>query len=365
MIARMASCSLGSRRMIVLGGSHHHPGGLEAFCQRATAAIEEHATGWEVEWWPTDTAYLRPSGLGAVSRDWMRVASTKSVDLVWLQWSTLTDLAFLCLAKARGLPVIVTPHLGANSRLQRSMLLRGLCVRLLAGSDQLALLFDEQPREIALPASVPRATIGTFLPQVALAASPAERTGDRLSLIHAGRLSAGKGTFRVIALCTALRARGVPFHAEIVGRSDAATRAALAQSIVDAALEDSIALVDWMEEPALIAALEQADVLVHLSELDSFPLIVLEALAAGAVPVVADMAGASSMVRHYGGFVSSSSSVDGAADWLASQNVSELRHRASVAAARVRHDQGWRSIVARFEAIADTTLRSTKSENAS
>jgi hypothetical protein len=38
-------------------------------------------------------------------------------------------------------------------------------------------------------------------------------------------------------------------------------------------------------------ALREADVLVHLSTIDSFPLIVLEALAAGTLPLVFPMAG--------------------------------------------------------------------------
>lgn len=343
--------------MIVLGGSLSHQGGLEAFCHRAEAAIDRHAGGWRATWWSTDTAYLAPRRLPAALRAWRRLARADglAVDLVWLQWSTASDLLFLWWAKAHGLPVMVTPHLGANSRLQRVPALRALCLRLLARADRLALLFAEQGREIALPPAVPRTLVGTFLPELTLTAFPASRRDGPLRLIHAGRLSHGKGTFRMIELCATLRDRGVAFDARIVGRADAATRGQLVRAIAHADLGGSLALVDWLDEAALIAALGEADVLIHLSRLDSFPLIVLEALAAGTVPIVADMAGARAMVAAYAGFVVTGDTIEAAADWLAAQDAAELRRRATEIAERVRREQAWESAVARLMSAAEAT----------
>ena len=348
-----------SRHVLVLGGSLHHRGGLEAFCQRAVTAIDRHDRGWTATWSPTETAYASPRRIVAIAGAWRRAERAVqhgAVDLVWLQWSTLLDLLLLHRLRTLGVPVMVTPHLGANSRLQRVPALRALCASLLRHADRLALLFPEQNAEIALPATVPRTPIRTFLPEIALA-SPARPNPDTtLHLIHAGRLSHGKGTFRMVELCAALRARGMPVEGRIVGRADPATMAALVCAIADAGLGDTLTLIDWLDETALIAALADADILVHLSELDSYPLIVLEALAAGTVPVVADMIGARAMVSRYGGFVSDGSSVAAAADWLAAQDCVRLRHDAAASAMSVRQDHSWTACVDRLVEAANLTI---------
>jgi glycosyltransferase involved in cell wall biosynthesis len=343
------------QQIVILGGSLHLYGGLEAFCDRAATAITRHSPTWQAAWWPTETAYFSFSRLTALQHSWWQLDNLDTTDLVWLQWSTLLDLLFLWRAKAQGVPVLVTPHLGARSRLQRSALLRRLSARLLARADRLGLLFDGQVSEIELPAAVPCATIGTFLPEEALTLPVAARRDEPLRLFHAGRLSADKGTFRMIELCALLQQRGIPFSGQIVGRADPDVTAAIVAAIEAAGLAHALTLTGWMDGAALRDALGRADVLVHLSELDAFPLIVLEALAAGALPIVADMAGAAYMVRRYDGFLASGSSVAAAADWLAGQGREDLRQRGASAAAAVRHDHAWPMIVARLEQAAGAT----------
>jgi glycosyltransferase involved in cell wall biosynthesis len=62
-------------------------------------------------------------------------------------------------------------------------------------------------------------------------------------------------------------------------------------------------LIGWLDEGAMQEALREADVLVHLSTIDSFPLIVLEALAAGTLPLVFPMAGVEAMLARLDGMV--------------------------------------------------------------
>lgn len=353
----MRSKQLSRRKcLVVLGGSLHHRGGLESYCERAAQAVTSYSRYWSATWWPTDTAYFSPRRWRDVRRAWRRLDRLDGVDLVWLQWSTMLDLVFLLRVSARGVPVLVTPHLGARARLQRWPILRRLCSALLARADSLALLFDEQGGEIALPRRVPRATVGTFLPQEALAPPIGVPDGDRLKLVHAGRLSAAKGTFRMVALCARLRDLGVAFEARIIGRADPETTAELDAAITRAGLNDMVTLSGWMDGPDLLEALRAADILVHLSELDSFPLIVLEALAAGTVPVVSDMAGASAMVRRYDGFVAPAGKVAEAADWIASQAPAEIRTRAAEAGAHVRRDHDWQHMAERLDRIAAAVL---------
>jgi glycosyltransferase involved in cell wall biosynthesis len=342
--------------MVVLGGSLHHPGGVEAFCDRAAAAVSSRSGKWQAEWWPTDTAYFSRQRLPAVREAWRRVKGLGPDDLVWLQWSTLLDLLFLFRLRLRGVPVMVTPHLGSRSRLQRSPVLRRLSARLLARANRIGLLFDGQETEIALPAAVRRSTIGTFLPEEALTQPAAAKADKPLHLIHAGRLSAEKGAFRMVELCAALRDRQLPFSAQIIGSAEPSVVAALAVAIEEAGLAPSLTLSGWMDGPALRQALAQADVLVHLSELDSFPLIVLEALAAGAIPIVAEMAGASAMVRRYDGFVTPASRIAAAADWLVGEGGETLRRRGARASVAVREDYAWRTIVHQLERAAEAVL---------
>jgi len=347
--------------MVILGGSLHHPGGLEAFCERAAVAVSRHAPGWTAEWWPTNSAYFSWRRLGGVRTAWRRVSRAQGIDIVWLQWSTLLDLLFLLLVRSRGVPVMVTPHLGAASRLQRSPILRRLSLVLLGRADRLALLFDEQDREIALPATLPRRSVGSFLPEGTFAAAAPAAQGGPLRLIHAGRFSREKGTFRTIALCAALRERGIPFSVRIVGRGDPEMMTALTQAIRAAGLDPALILSDWMDEAALRQALIEADLLVHLSQLDSFPLIVLEAIAAGTLPIVAPMAGAVAMVRRYDGLVAQDSDIVAAADWIGAQDRAPLRQRGAEAAARVRADYRWDTIVAAVQSAAEATLSSARS----
>lgn len=343
--------------MLVLGGTLQHRGGLESFCERTVDAIGRHASGWRATWWTTDNAYLSWANLGAAMRAWKRLGTLDrhSVDLVWLQWSTLADLILLQRVVALGLPVMVTPHLGANARLQRIGFLRAICSRLVARADRLALLFDEQASEIALP-QIPRSTLGTFLPHETLTTPFPKRADGPLRLLHAGRLSREKGTFRVVAICAMLQARGIPFSARIVGKAEPDVIAAIQTAIADADLGRSVELAGWMDGAALRDALGQADVLVHLSELDSFPLIVLEALVAGALPIVSDMAGAASMVRRYDGLITLDSSVGAAVDWLKNTDPDTIRRRAADAALLVRADHGWPEIVAKLEHVANASL---------
>jgi glycosyltransferase involved in cell wall biosynthesis len=339
--------------MLVLGGSSQHRGGIESFCERTVTAIDRHGSNWQATWWPTETAYLSWNTLAGLRRAWKRLNAMDKhdIDLVWLQWSTLADLIFLRRIVALGLPVMMTPHLGANARLQRVPLLRALCKRLATKTDRLALLFEEQANEIALP-DLPRSTLGTFLPEETLTSPIPVRHSDPLRLLHAGRLSREKGTFRMVEICALLHARGVPFEARIVGSAAPSFIAALDARIADAGLSQSIELIGWMDATTLRETLGHADVLVHLSELDSFPLIVLEALAAGALPIVADMAGAASMVNRYDGLVTPDSSVEAAAQWLMTMAPEAIRQRGAHAALRVRGDHTWPDIVAKLERIA-------------
>ena len=260
-------------RVLMLGGSHANPGGVEAFCQRSREALHRRGE-WEAVHISTESAHLRPStsggflrGLRALTKYWRQ-----RPDCVWLSYVNLPDLAYLVVAKALGMRILVTPHLGSNWRSQKNPLLRALSGGLLRLADRLALISRTQELEIALPAAVPRADIRNFLPEsLLLSAIAGERDSPELRLIHSGRLSEGKGTFMLIEVCALLRDRGVPFSTTITGGADAETLARLHELIADRGVEDQVVVLGRIPELQLLDEMRRSDVLVHLSTIDCVP----------------------------------------------------------------------------------------------
>lgn len=343
-------------RLCIIGGTPREPGGVEIFCDRALAAINAHWAGGEAIWVPADSAYMRPARLPRLVRGLRALcrAHRQPIDVVWLNVSNLPDFLYLFLAKWLGIRVLVTLHLGANSRLQRSRVLRRICRRLASHADRIALLFEGQALEIDLPASVPRTTIRTFLPAASFLPPAACRNDPVLHLIHAGRLSESKGSLLVVDLCAALARAGIDFSARIIGRGDDALMAELCARIEANGLGEHIELSDWLAVPDLIAALRDADVLVHLSRFDSFPLTVLEAMAAGTVPLAVDMAGVRVMTAPYGGhLVDPDTALADAAVWLSGQSADDLRREGAAIGERVRRDYGWPACVETLVAVVE------------
>lgn len=306
-------------------------------------------------WLESGTAYLSPRHLPGVARviAAMRRKRREGFAVAWVQASNLTELALGDIAQRLGYQVIVTPHFGAASRMETHRLARAAAARLLARADRVALLFARQAEEICVPRATKHAVVGTFLPAASLADPAIDAAPpDHVRLLHAGRFSEGKGTFRMVALCAALRARGVPFAARIIGRGDATTSARLHAAVAAADLGEVIAIEDWRDEAGLIEALREADVLVHLSTLDSFPLIVLEAMACDTYPVVFDMAGAGDMVARFGGLsLPRDAEVEAVAAQFGALPVDVLRARARVIGDGVRAAYDWPVIVGGLERI--------------
>lgn len=332
-------------RLLILGGSPNHLGGVDAFCARSTMALERRG-GWRIKLIPTSAAFLSLRrlpvvllGLASLLRhSWSRP------DCVWLQYGNLPDLAYLALAKLLRLRVLVTPHLGSNWRSQSNPMLRALSGWLLGFADRLALISETQELEINLPAKVPRSYIRNFLPAAILAPEPPAHgaTPPAMQLIHSGRLSEGKGTFLFVEVCQQLRTAGVPFQARITGGADEATFARLNAMVAEHGLGDQLAVLGRVADADLLAHLHGSDVLIHLSRIDSYPLIVLEAMPCSAIPVCMELAGARDMVNTYDGHVVSAvDAVRETAEFLSWQNLDDIRRRGRTVAARVRADYSW------------------------
>lgn len=331
--------------ILVLGGSLDHPGGVEAFCERSKEALERQGD-FEIVRIPTSTAYLSfrrlPNFLRGIGR--MIAYRRNKPDCLWLQYVNLPDLAYLVVAKMFGYRVMVTPHLGSNWKSQSVPFLRFLSGLALRFANRLALISPTQEQEINLPASVPRSLIRNFLPAEILTSElpRREQESSALQLIHSGRLSEGKGSFMVVEVAAKLRDKGIAFTFNITGGADEATYSRIRQLIAANKLENHVKVLGRIPEADLLSLLKQSDVLVHLSRIDSYPLIVLEAMACSMTAVCMDLAGARDMVTTYGGqIVSQGNPVEESANWLASQRLERIRDLGVAAAARVRSDYDW------------------------
>jgi glycosyltransferase involved in cell wall biosynthesis len=82
--------------------------------------------------------------------------------------------------------------------------------------------------------------------------------------------------------------------------------------------------------------------LIHLSRIDSYPLILLEAMACTTLPVAMELAGARDMIETYDGkVVSQAEPVAETADFLIASDLADLRRRGRAEAGRVRTDYAW------------------------
>lgn len=351
-----------SRRLLIIGGSHDHLGGVEAFCDRSTAAMHERG-GWYCDRITAETAYLTWSHVPTFVLSILHVAWRgiyRRPDVAWIQYVNFPDLFYVLIAKMVGLRVMVTPHLGSNWRSQSSRRLRGISERLLRLANRLALISWTQEKEIRLPGGPPRSLIRNFLPSTVLTTELVEADGlpPAMQLIHSSRLSEGKGTFLFVDVCRQLRDAGVPFQARITGTGDAETMSRLRTMIDEGNLQNEVLVLGRVPEDELLDHLRRSDVLIHLSRIDSYPLIILEAMTCSTVPVAMELAGARDMIETYRGLVVSiEQPVAETVEWLKACDLGALRASRLETARRVRTDYGWPRCANALAAALDACFR--------
>jgi glycosyltransferase involved in cell wall biosynthesis len=132
----------------------------------------------------------------------------------------------------------------------------------------------------------------------------------------------------------------------VTGGADAETYARVENMIADYGLGDNVQLLGRVPDEQLLELLRKSDMLIHLSTIDSYPLIVLESIACSTFPVCIDLAGASDMVRSYTGHVvSSEEAVAQTVSFVRQQQIRRIRALSSDASAMVRRDYAWTQCV--------------------
>ena len=117
-----------------------------------------------------------------------------------------------------------------------------------------------------------------------------ERVGP-LRLIFVGRLTSQKGVFHLPSIDAALRAAGVEVSWTVIGSGPEE------QQVRQQWRAPQVRWSGLVPHAEVLAAYADHDVLVFPSRAEGFPLAVLEAMAAGVVPVSSDLAGVREMVE--------------------------------------------------------------------
>lgn len=295
--------------VMLVGGRENIRGGVEAFTLRAEQMLK--GTGaLEVSSFSANSSHLRPAELPAFVgrlRDFRRAAV--GADWVWVQYGNLFDLAYVLAARRTGAKVAVTPHLGGAWRSVRNPLLRFVSQKLLGLATRIFLLYLGQSVDLGFSKRIQRhsTVMPTLMPAEALwgksrTDAPIRATNSHptaLRLVHIARLSREKGTFAFIETCNELSARGVSFSADIIGPASSADQAAIRAAIEQYGLRNSVDMRGPIAPEKLAAELQKYHVLVHLSLQDAYPLIVLEAISAGLVPVCSALPGVTEMKAEF------------------------------------------------------------------
>jgi glycosyltransferase involved in cell wall biosynthesis len=196
------------------------------------------------------------------------------------------DLAYLGVSKALGRRVVYQIHGGAlpEEFFPRSALLRALLRRALMGSDVVVLLAEREMS--AYRSFAPRARLVRIANCVRVEeGETVVRTGSApvLSVAYLGRLTMSKGILETIEAVGILRDRGIEVSLTIAGSGEAADL--IRRSVTARNLQGQVQLVGELFGEAKRELWQRTDVLALPSYHEGLPYALLEAMAAGVVPV--------------------------------------------------------------------------------
>jgi len=247
--------------------------------------------------WPTERDYYFAPGI-------YRVIASGSWDIVHVQsYHTLVAPLAMLAALRTNIPYVVTFHGGGHSsRLRNSlrgmqrMLLRPLLARaqrLVAIASFEIAFFEKQlrlPRERFV--CIPNGS------DLSSGVRPASTTADGTLIASVGRLERYKGHHRIIAALPYLLDRRPDVHLWIAGTGPyepALRRLARELRVADRV---EIRAVPADDRQTMALELSKAALVVLLSEYETHPLAVLEALALGRPALVADTSGLSELAER-------------------------------------------------------------------
>jgi len=302
---------------IAIGGAQQNQGGIEVFMRRL-AQLWPHTELGALAVLPADSAVFKASqGALAGLRLWWRrhrhnVRSIRQatrcaegrVTNVWYHYGNALDvLAIALLSWLPGIRLIVTPHCSLTWRHLANPCSRWVTRRILQRAHLLLVLSQEQLEFFSVAGAPPVARMRTLLPPCA-SHRLAFRERPRGSLIFVGRVTAEKGIRDMVELLKLLIAERGGFSLEIFGEEDASMKSFLRDVTQrEPALAAAIRVHGRVPAEDVLAQLGRHRYLLYLSRVDAFPLAVLEAVIAGAMPVVYELPGTAEIIEQWGGIM--------------------------------------------------------------
>ena len=171
------------------------------------------------------------------------------------------------------------------------------------------------------------------MPPRRTAAAVSERRPLRLLFISL--LCEAKGLLVLIDACGTLAARGVPFHLDVMGRFESDEFAArIRRRVAELNIEDRVNFLGVLTGDEKFAVFHRSDVLCHPTYFDTFPVVILEAMACGMPTVATRWSGIPSIVDDgQTGFLVETHDAEAVADRVAELAATpELRQQMGVAA---------------------------------
>ncbi len=306
-----------ARTYISIGGTQQNHGGVEVFMRRLVQLWPHTGLGSLVVAASDSAVFKAPQGVFAGVRRWwrshrhnvrrIRQASRRAggqVAHVWYHYGNALDvLSIALLSWLPGIRLIVTPHCSLMWRHLANPIGRWVTHRILRRADLLLVLSQEQVEFFSIEGAPRVARMRTLLPPfTSQRATFRERPHG--SLVFVGRVSAEKGIRDMIELLKMLLAEGNDFSLDIFGEAEPAMTDFLNDVTQrEPALAAAIRVHGRVPPQEVLAQLGCHRYLLYLSRVDAFPLAVLEAVTAGAVPVVYELPGTAEIIERWGGIM--------------------------------------------------------------
>jgi len=183
---------------------------------------------------------------------------------------------------------------------------------------------------------------------------------DPRTLLFVGRLAANKAIDDLLRMCAALAARGADFAMRIVGPDRNRVRPELESLARSLRVGDRVTFVGEVTPEQLLVEYARASVFVSASRSEGFGISVVEAMAAGCVPVVNDIpAFRDLLVGLRDGLLADFSNPRATAKTIAGLLTQDLAPRRDAARQRAR-DFSWRQKVPRWKQVYADAIRASR-----
>ncbi|MDB6106428.1 MAG: hypothetical protein JWO52_6427 [Gammaproteobacteria bacterium] len=306
---------------LAVGGTDNCQGGVEVFMRRLAAVWP--GTGFAaLTVLPANTAWKKNATGGLVSAYRWAVALVRTTSCVcrgafrgrtrvtvWYHYSNAIDLVgVLWLSLLPGLRIFVTPHCSLTWQHLSSPFGRRVALRVLGRATRILVLSEEQ-REFFKHSGAPVTLIRTLIPPrygscLAFLQRPAA------SFVFVGRVAREKGVPEMVEFISHLCRILPDTRLDLIGPVEPQMHEFIKEAVRrEPALHEALRLWGAVSPDCVADELGSHRYLLHLSKVDAFPLAVLEAITAGAVPVVFGLPGTAEIVRRWGGISASAGDV--------------------------------------------------------